>query len=101
MLSTIEKAITERIISTALNEGYLVGALADDSADVEPTDNLAEILNGAFSYDCVDLALKKGNYSGFIALNYFNDGIEIITDYSVSLEKFISGISFKSLVIDL
>jgi hypothetical protein len=101
MLSTIEKAITERIITTALNKGFLVGVCADGEADISPTDNLAEILNSAFSYDCVDLVLEGNETVSFIALNYFNDGIEIITDYSISLEKFISGISFKSLVIDL
>jgi hypothetical protein len=101
MLSTIEKAITERIVKTALQAGYLVGAAADDSADVGPTDNLADILDGAFSYDCVDLILDGNGISGFIALNYFNDRLDIITDYSTNLEPLIESISYKSLVIDL
>ncbi len=103
MLSTIEKAITERIVKTALQSGLLVGAYADDSADIEPSDDLAKILDSAFSYDCVDLILESkinGNI-GFIALNYFNDGTEIISDYSVSLEPFINNLSFKKLTIDL
>ena len=101
MLSTIEKAITERIIKTALSASYLVGAAADDSADIEPTDNLGEILDSAFSYDCVDLILNGNGISGFIALNYFNDGLDIITDYSTNLEPLMKSISYKSLVIDL
>jgi hypothetical protein len=101
MLSTIEKSITERIIKTALSASFLVGAIADDSADVEPTDNLGEILNGAFSYDCVDLILKGNGIEGFISLNYFNDGLDIISDYSTNLEPLFKSLSFKSLVIDL
>ena len=102
MLTTVEKAITERIVKTALDAGLLVGAYADDSADIEPTNKLADILESAFSYDCVDLVLQSKNEQiGFIALNYFNDGLEIISDYSTSLEKFVGGISFKKLSIDL
>ena len=102
MLTTVEKAITERIVSTALNAGLRVGAYADDLADIEPTNKLADILEGAFSYDCVDLILESDNGRiGFIALNYFNDGLDIISDYSTTLEKFIGGISFKKLSIDI
>ena len=57
MLSTIEKAITKRVIETALKAGYLVGAEAGESADIKPTDNLEEILDSAFSYDVVSLIL--------------------------------------------
>jgi hypothetical protein len=102
MLTTVEKAITERIVSTALNAGLLVGAYADDSADIEPTSSLADILDSAFSYDCVDLILQSKNEQiGFISLNYFNDGLDIISDYSTVLSKFMDGISFKKLSIDL
>jgi hypothetical protein len=101
MLTTIEKAITQRLIEAALDQGFLVGAAADDSADIEPTDNLEAILDAAFSYDCVDLILQAGNKTGFIALNYFNDGLDIISDYSTSLESFISAVSYKQLTIDL
>lgn len=101
-MGSIEKAITERIVKTALNAGLLVGAYADDSADIAPTDKLADILKSAFAYDCVDLVLQSKNEQiGFIAINYFNDGLDIISDYSTTLEKFVGGISFKQLVIDL
>ena len=73
----------------------------DDSADVAPTDNKAEILEGAFSYDCVDLLLWANNREGCISLNFFNDGLDIISDYSTSLEKFVGGLNFKKLSIDL
>jgi hypothetical protein len=101
MLTTIEKAITNRIVSTALQAGFLVGAEADDNADIAPTDNLEAILEAAFSYDCVDLILQSDSKKGFIALNYFNDGLDIISDYSTSLESFISAVSYKQLTIDL
>jgi hypothetical protein len=101
MLTTIEKAITKRIVETALDQGYLVGAAADDSADIEPTDNLADILNAAFSYDCVDLLIHSKDEDGFIALNFFNDGLDIVTDYSTNIESLIEKISYKQLAIDL
>jgi hypothetical protein len=103
MLGTVEKAITERIVKTALNAGLSVGAYADDSADIEPTTDLNKILESAFAYDCVDLILESNNNGeiGFISLNYFNDGLDIISDYSVSLEAFFKALNFKQLVIDL
>ena len=102
MLGTVEKAITERIVKTALNAGLSVGAYADDSADIEPTTDLADILESAFAYDCVDLILQSDNEQiGFISLNYFNDGLDIISDYSVSLEAFFKALNFKQLTIDL
>jgi hypothetical protein len=102
MLSTIEKAITKRLVEHSLNNGFLVGAAADDSADIDPTDNLEEILEAAFSYDCVDLILEsKNGQTGFIALNYFNDRLDIISDYSTSLSHLMDTVSFKQLTIDL
>jgi hypothetical protein len=104
MLTTVEKAITERIVQTALQAGYLVGASADDSADIDPCNDLGRILEACFSYDCVDLSLASNSDkipSGWIALNYFNDGLDIISDYSTSLEVFINCINYKQLTIDL
>ena len=89
MLKATEKALTERIVTSAIEAGYLVGAYADDSADCEPTDNVAEVLDSAFSYDCVDLVLRKGDNDGWIALNFFEDGKFIVEDFSVNLESFI------------
>ena len=101
MLSTIEKAITARLVETALKQGFLVGAAADDSADIAPTDNVADILDAAFSYDCVDLILQSDSKTGFIALDYFNSGKDIIVDYSTNLEHLLKTVSFKNLTIDL
>jgi hypothetical protein len=104
MLTTVEKAITKRIVKSALNQGYLVGASADDSADCDPCQDIEKILAACFAYDCVDLSLAATSDdmpSGWIALNYFNDGLEIITDYSGDLEDFVDNLSFKQLVIDL
>jgi hypothetical protein len=93
MLGKTEKQLTERIVTSALKAGYLVGAFADSSADCEPTDNLAEILDSAFSYDCVDLVLRKGDDGGWIALNFFEDGKFIVEDFSVNLESFIERVT--------
>ena len=101
MLSTLEKSITERIVRTALSASYLVGACADDSADIKPTNNVPDILKAAFAYDCVDLILSGHGINGFIALNYFNDGLDIISDYSTNLEPLIQSLTFKKLLIDL
>ena len=104
MLTNVEKAITKRIVKLALNEGYLVGASADDIADCDPCQDLEKILKACFSYDCVDLSLaatSQDMQAGWISLNYFNDGLDIISDYSTGLEDFINRLSFKQLVIDL
>lgn len=93
MLRTAEKALTERIVTSAIKAGYLVGAYADDSADCEPTDNVAEVLDSAFSYDCVDLVLRKGDDDGWIALNFFENNEYIIEDYSINLESFIAKVT--------
>ncbi len=103
MLTTIEKAITERIVNCAIEDGYKVGAVADCSADVMPCTDTAKILKGAFSYDCVDLLLwsQDGLHEYFIALDFFNDKLEIVTDYSTGLEGFISSLDFNKLEINL
>ena len=104
MLTTVEKAITKRIVKSALNEGYLVGASADDLADCDPCQDIEKILAACFAYDCVDLSLAATSQdmpAGWISLNYFNDKLEIISDYSIGLEDFINRLSFKQLVIDL
>jgi hypothetical protein len=93
MLGQKEKAITKRIVETALKDGYLVGAFADCSIDCEPTDNLADVLKTAFNLDCVDIVLRKGEDGGWIALNYFEDGEYIIEDYSTNLESFIKKVT--------
>lgn len=93
MLGKIEKQLTERIVTSALKAGYLVGAFADSSADCEPTDNLREILDSAFSYDCVDLVLKNGDNGGWIALNFFENGKYIVEDFSINLESFIERVT--------
>ena len=107
MLSTIEKSITKRIVETALQAGYLVGAEAGESADIKPTDNLEKILDSAFSYDVVALILQSPDYDEeedlreWIELDFFENQKDIITNYSVGLTSFMKDISFKSLVIDL
>ena len=107
MLSTIEKAITKRVIETALKAGYLVGAEAGESADIKPTDNLEEILDPAFSYDVVSLILQAPDYDEeedlreWIELDFFESQKYIINNYSVGLTAFMKDMSFKGLVIDL
>jgi hypothetical protein len=107
MLSTIEKAITKRVIETALKAGYLVGAEAGELADIKPTDNLEKILDSAFSYDVVSLILQAPDYDEeedlreWIELDFFESQKDIINNYSVGLTSFMKNMSFKGLVIDL
>jgi len=101
MLTTVEKAVTKRIVETALALSYKVGVSADGETICKPSKSIEKILKNAFNCDFVELELDGNNNNGFISLNFFNDGLEIISDYSVNLENFIDSISFKSLIIDL
>ena len=101
MLGNLEKAITKRIVSSAIKQGYSVAALADGDADVKHCKDLHKVLDGAFSYDCVDLCIKSRDVNGFICINFFNDGLDIISDYSVNIENFVSGLNFDDLPVSL
>jgi hypothetical protein len=105
MLGTVEKAITERVVKTALDWGYLVGVDSEDGTELEPCTHINEVLNTCFNFDCAVLVLdnsyNNSKKSGRISLIFFNDGIDIISDYSISLNEFIQNLDFKRLVIDL
>jgi hypothetical protein len=107
MLRKVEKAITATIIKTALEQGYSVGVAADGNADIKPCRDLDKILEAAFSYDCVDLILKPGSKkfsAGLIALDFFNDGKEIISNYAMGIEDFVKELNYKKVelcIIDL
>ena len=104
-MGSIEKAITERVVKTALDCGYLVGVDSEDGTELEPCTDINEILNTCFNYDDVILVLdncyNQDKPYGRIAFIFDNDGIEIISDYSIGLNAFIQSLSFKQLVIDL
>ena len=101
MLGSIEKAITERVVKTALDFGYLVGVDSEDGTELDPCTDINEVLNTCFNYDDVILVLDNSYNHGRILFIFENDGIEIISDYSISLNAFIENLSFKQLVIDL
>jgi hypothetical protein len=101
MLGSIEKAITERVVKTALDFGYLVGVDSEDGTELDPCTDITEVLNTCFNYDDVILVLDNSYNHGRILFIFENDGIEIISDYSISLNAFIESLSFKQLVIDL
>jgi hypothetical protein len=105
MLGSVEKAITERVVKTALDCGYLVGVDSQDGTELDPCHDINEILNTCFNYDDVVLVLdncyNQSKPYGRILFVFDNDGIEIISDYSISLNEFIQTLSFKGLVIDL
>lgn len=101
MLGSIEKAITERVVKTALDFGYLVGVDTEDGTELDPCTDINEVLNTCFNYDDVILVLDNSYNHGRILFIFENDGIEIISDYSISLNAFIESLSFKQLVIDL
>jgi hypothetical protein len=105
MLGSVEKAITERVVKTALDFGYLVGVDTKDGTELDPCTDINEILKTCFNYDDVILVLdncyNQDKTYGRILFIFENDGIEIISDYSISLKAFIESLSFKQLVIDL
>jgi len=105
MLRNTEKAITATIVKTAIEQGYLVSAGAGESADCDLTDDLQTVLDAAFSYDCVNLELdpngnKKLN-SGWISLDFFEDGKNIISNYSMGIEDFVKSLNYKKVELNL
>jgi len=58
-LGSIEKAITERVVKTALDWGYLVGVDSQDGTELDPCHDINEILNTCFNYDDVVLVLDN------------------------------------------
>ena len=105
MLKVAEKGIVKAIVKAALEDGYLVGAAAGESADIDPCNSLEKILEAAFSYDCVNLELdpngnKKLN-SGWISLDFFEDGKNIISNYSMGIEDFVKSLNYKKVELNL
>ena len=104
MLKVAEKGIVKAIVKAALEDGYLVGAAAGESADIDPCNSLEKILEAAFSYDCVDLILEPSSKklcAGWIALDYFNDGKDIISNYSVGIEDFVKSLNYKKVELNI
>ena len=80
---------------------FLASCDDEDGTELDPCTDINEVLNTCFNYDDVILVLDNSYNHGRILFIFENDGIEIISDYSISLNAFIESLSFKQLVIDL
>jgi hypothetical protein len=87
----IEKRIARRLVQTLLKAGYLVSVYDGGAFPVKRSNKLTEILAGMFSTDIDTLKLRLASapdaVAGFVQLVYGNDGYDVISDYSTSLDE--------------
>lgn len=84
----IEKRIVKAIVTMFLDLGYTISVFDGEVFSVKRSSNKTEILNDCFDTDAVNLKMRDstGEYVGTVYLVYGNDGFDVVSDYSVSLE---------------
>ena len=90
----IERRIVRSILTKAKKEGYTRFIYnGEETIKLSPLTSIKAMLELCFSVDEEHIILKKdGRKFESIFLVYGNSGHDVITDYSTSLEKFMSPI---------
>ena len=90
----IERRIVRSILTKAKKEGYIISLdNGEEIIKLSPLNSIKAMLEQCFSVDEEHIILKKdGHKFKSIFLVYGNSGHDVITDYSTSLEKFMSPI---------
>lgn len=97
--TAIEKAIAEQCVTDLLTAGYeLAVNNGGDEDEVKVTNGLTEktargrILSGMFATDDEYLRVyENGKPVGWVHFVYGNDGVDVISDYTVNLEEVLTG----------
>jgi hypothetical protein len=84
----IELAIARQVILDLLADGYSISLHDGEDIVVSSSTVCTDILNAMFSVDEETLLAhtSDGNYR-MVQFVYGNDGYDVVSDYSVSLEK--------------
>lgn len=83
----IEKAIAKLVISAMLKAQYKMRVFDGEEYVTEKTDSKADLLKAMFATDEETLTVyDNGKCIGQIQFVYGNDGYDVISDYSTSLE---------------
>ena len=88
----IEWRIASRLLTDALKLGYAVSVDNREDPETEPSTDRKAILAAMWETDEEQLNFwKDGKCIGGVFLVQGNDGFDLISDYSVSLESLVSG----------
>jgi hypothetical protein len=87
----IERKVVRAILAKAKKEGYAI-AIDNGEERIRLSGTIKSMLEQCFSVDEEAIILKKGGRVSNIFLVYGNSGHDVITDYSTSLEEFLSPI---------
>ena len=89
----IEKRIVHRVVKDALRAGYSVSVFDGEEFTLNHSTDSKTILAALMTTDedTIRLHDKDGNYQGAVFFVYGNDGYDVIADYSVALEEFLTG----------
>lgn len=83
----IERKIAKAVISSALNAGYKISVF-DGEEETSILSSCTEILKAMFTTDEDTLYMSfSGNKIGWVKFVYGNDGYDVVSDYTVNLEK--------------
>lgn len=83
----LEQRIVRRTAKVLLAAGYVLQVNnGEDITPETPTDSLTGILTGMMETDDEYLIVTGKGYRGWVRFVYGNDGWDVISDYTVSLE---------------
>jgi hypothetical protein len=90
MARYFEQKIVKQVLKDAVKGGYQL-VVDDGEEEFPPTTNIKEAYDNLFGVDESRLILEKdGNYVGWIFFVFGNDGWDVISDYTVNLEEFLT-----------
>lgn len=84
---TYELLVAAKIVRRALDLGYVVSVNDSEEFTIKRSDNYQDIINALQTTDDDYLHFYKAgsrNRTGWVHLVYGNDGIDVVSDYTVS-----------------
>jgi len=88
----VERKIARRLILDGLAAGYTITVDNGEEQVLRQSTKCKAILDAMFSVDDERLIFHKdGEHIGWVWFVYGNDGWDVISDYSVSLEHIMAG----------
>lgn len=89
MRQEVERKVIKALVDESLKAGYLISVYDGEEMVVKKSDQADAIMNAIMSTDEDTLLYYKpgqNTRSGWVKLIYGNDGYDVISDYTISLE---------------
>ena len=88
----LERRIARETVTAAIRAGYAVSVHDGEAYAIKRSTNASDIIAAMFSTDQDTLVIRdaSGARLGMVWFVYGNDGFDVIADYSVSLEAFLT-----------